>query len=48
MRLLLRASIFVHLIAGLLTPAAHADDSFYRGKRLTILVNYAAGGPTDV
>jgi len=27
---------------------AQADDSFYRGKRLTILVNYAAGGPTDV
>jgi len=33
----------------LMTPfAVQADDSFYRGKRLTILVNYAAGGPTDV
>jgi tripartite-type tricarboxylate transporter receptor subunit TctC len=25
-----------------------ADDPFYKGKRLTVLVNYAAGGPTDI
>ncbi len=29
-------------------PAAQAQDAFYKGKRLTVLVNYAAGGPTDV
>ncbi len=28
--------------------AAHADDPFYKGRRLTILVNFAAGGPTDI
>lgn len=27
---------------------ADADEPFYKGKRLTLLVNYAAGGPTDV
>ena len=36
----------VALVVSLLPPAA-ADD-FYKGKRLTILVNYAAGGPTDL
>ncbi len=29
-------------------PTAHAQDAFYKNKRLTVLVNYAAGGPTDV
>jgi tripartite-type tricarboxylate transporter receptor subunit TctC len=28
-------------------PAA-AQEPFYKGKRLTIMVNYAAGGPTDI
>jgi tripartite-type tricarboxylate transporter receptor subunit TctC len=27
---------------------AHADDPFYKGKRLTLLINFAAGGPTDI
>jgi tripartite-type tricarboxylate transporter receptor subunit TctC len=27
---------------------ASADDAFYKGKRLSVLVNYAAGGPTDI
>jgi len=29
-------------------PKAFADDPFYRGKRLTILINFASGGPTDI
>jgi hypothetical protein len=29
-------------------PAAHGEEPFYKGKRLTLLVNYAAGGPTDI
>jgi tripartite-type tricarboxylate transporter receptor subunit TctC len=29
-------------------PAAHADDPFYKGKRLSVLINFAAGGPTDI
>ena len=27
---------------------APAQDAFYRGKRLTVMVNFAAGGPTDI
>jgi hypothetical protein len=29
------------------TPATAADD-FYQGKRLTVLINFAVGGPTDI
>ena len=29
------------------SPAA-ADEPFYKGKRLTLIVNFAAGGPTDI
>jgi tripartite-type tricarboxylate transporter receptor subunit TctC len=29
-------------------PHAGAQTPFYKGKRLTVLVNYAAGGPTDI
>jgi tripartite-type tricarboxylate transporter receptor subunit TctC len=45
---LLRA--LIALWAGLAATAAHAqsDDAFYRGKRLTILINFAPGGPTDI
>ena len=25
-----------------------ADDPFYKGKRLTLLINFAAGGPSDI
>jgi tripartite-type tricarboxylate transporter receptor subunit TctC len=28
--------------------AARADEPFYRDKRLTILINFAVGGPTDI
>lgn len=28
--------------------SACADDPFYKGKRVTLLVNFAAGGPTDI
>ena len=27
---------------------ARADEPFYKGKRLTLLINFAPGGPTDV
>jgi tripartite-type tricarboxylate transporter receptor subunit TctC len=30
------------------TPAAVADNPYYKGKRLTVLVNFTAGGPTDI
>ncbi len=28
--------------------AAGADDPFYKGKRLNLLINFAAGGPSDI
>jgi tripartite-type tricarboxylate transporter receptor subunit TctC len=36
--------------AGLIAAAsaARADEPFYKGKRLTLLINFAPGGPTDV
>jgi tripartite-type tricarboxylate transporter receptor subunit TctC len=29
-------------------PPATADEPFYRGKRLSLIINFAAGGPTDI
>jgi tripartite-type tricarboxylate transporter receptor subunit TctC len=29
-------------------PSAHADDPFYKGKRLNLLINFAPGGPSDI
>src|SRR5437879_8693994 len=31
-----------------LAATARADDPFYKGKRLTLVINFAAGGPTDI
>src|ERR1700730_9106465 len=31
-----------------LAASAQADEPFYKGKRLTLLINFAAGGPTDI
>jgi putative tricarboxylic transport membrane protein len=37
------------LVAALLVAvAAHADDPFYKNRRLSILINFAPGGPTDI
>jgi tripartite-type tricarboxylate transporter receptor subunit TctC len=30
------------------TATAHADEPFYQGKRITLLINFAPGGPADV
>jgi len=35
-------------IAVLAVSNARADDPFYKGKRLTLLIGSAAGGPTDI
>ena len=32
----------------LAVPAATAQEPYYKGKRLTVLINFAAGGPTDL
>ena len=31
-----------------LAASAQADEPYYKGKRLTVLINFAAGGPTDI
>jgi tripartite-type tricarboxylate transporter receptor subunit TctC len=42
-------AVFLGLYAcGGRAPDAVAADPFYKGKRLTVMVNYAAGGPTDI
>src|SRR4051812_18512295 len=28
--------------------AAAADEPFYKGKRLSVMINYGAGGPADI
>src|SRR5262245_24775747 len=48
MRPPVRALAFALGLAALLATPAAADEPFYKGKRLTILVNFAAGGPTDI
>jgi tripartite-type tricarboxylate transporter receptor subunit TctC len=38
------------LLAGVISAVtpARADESFYAGKRLTVMINYSAGGPADI
>jgi tripartite-type tricarboxylate transporter receptor subunit TctC len=45
----LRAAIAgICALAALATADARADDPYYKGKRLTLLIGSAAGGPTDI
>ena len=43
-----RAVIALCAALAVAAATARADDPFYAGKRLTILINFAAGGPTDI
>ena len=43
LRLAMALSIFVPTVA-----ANGAESPFYKGKTLTVLINYATGGPTDI
>jgi tripartite-type tricarboxylate transporter receptor subunit TctC len=36
------------LLIGVVASDARAEEPFYKGKRLTVLVNFAAGGPADI
>jgi tripartite-type tricarboxylate transporter receptor subunit TctC len=45
-RVLSTAALAVVLAAGFAFTASAAE--FYKGKRLTVLINYSAGGPTDI
>lgn len=44
-RMLLVAGCLLALVAA---PAGRAQAQFYKGKTITMIVNYPAGGPTDV
>ena len=47
----LRLSILLGAICigvSLTMPVAHAQQPFYKGKRFTVLINFAAGGPADI
>lgn len=49
MKFLGRASLF--LFSGLLVlvaPVFAAEKAFYQGKTITFLINFSAGGPTDI
>ena len=45
-KMLAAAAAIAVLAAGSLS--ARAEDPFYKGKRLTLLINFAPGGPTDI
>ena len=45
----MRAAFIVCAILALgAAPSAHAADPYFKGKRITMIVNFAAGGPTDI
>jgi putative tricarboxylic transport membrane protein len=44
----IRAALIGLCAAVALTVPAAAQEPFYKGKRLTMLINFAAGGPTDI
>jgi len=44
-RLLAALAVF---FAAATAPAQAQSDAFYKGKRLTLLINFAAGGPADI
>ncbi len=43
----LRAAVIVGCAIAFVSHAA-AQEPFYKGKRLTLLINFAAGGPSDI
>src|SRR5258705_5602601 len=47
LRMLFRTACLL-AAAMLLTPDARAAEPFYKGKRLTVLIGAASGGPTDI
>ena len=43
-----RAVVGALVTLAMTVAAGHAQEPFYKGKRLTVLVNFAPGGPTDI
>jgi putative tricarboxylic transport membrane protein len=48
MKRLISTVIFVLPLLAVALPGGAANAQFYKGKRITIVINYGAGGPTDV
>ena len=48
MKTLSRLAFVVVLGALYAGSALAAESAFYKGKTLTVLINFAAGGPTDI
>ena len=46
LRSLLLATCLCSTLAA--APANAAEEPFYKGKRLTLVINFAAGGPSDI
>jgi len=44
----LRTTIVTLCAALASVPYASADEPYYKGRRLTLIINFAAGGPTDI
>src|SRR5262245_62195875 len=44
----LRATVVTLCAALASVPYASADEPYYKGRRLTLIINFAAGGPTDI
>src|SRR5882757_8057118 len=40
--------VLLGLCAAFAATPAVAQEPFYKGKRITVLINFAAGGPTDI
>jgi tripartite-type tricarboxylate transporter receptor subunit TctC len=43
-----RATLLGMSACTLAAPAVRAQEPFYKSKRLTLVINFAAGGPTDI
>ena len=43
-----RAVIALCAFLAVAAPRAYAEDPFYKSKRLNLLINFAAGGPSDI
>src|SRR5260370_36631448 len=44
----MRAVIGLCAVLAVAAPTAHAEEPLHKGKRLNLLINFAAGGPSDI
>ena len=48
LRRLAAFNVFCLAACLLFSPALAAEEIFFKGKRLTVLINFEAAGPTDI